>query len=206
MLSRILQPLHRPIYAKRQAVLTDIITRHFQPGDKVLDVGCGAGTLGASLLKANVAPDVTVEGLEKYPRGSEPIRVIAYPGAEFPLADNSYDIVILADVLHHDAHPDKLLRESIRVCRRLLIIKDHQLNGPVAYARVSLIDWAANAPYGVPCLYRYNTLAQWDEIIRRFRLQPVERFDTMSLYPAVVNLLFGRRLQFLVVARVNKAE
>jgi hypothetical protein len=71
---------------------------------------------------------------------------------------------------------------------------------------VSLIDWAANAPYGVPCLYRYNTPAQWDEIIRRFRLQPVERFDTMSLYPAVVNLLFGRRLQFLVVARVNKTE
>jgi SAM-dependent methyltransferase len=187
-------------------VLTDIITRHFQSGDKVLDVGCGSGALGASLLKANVVPDVTVEGLEKYPRGGEPIRVIGYPGAEFPLLDDSYDIVILADVLHHEADPDALLRESIRVCRRLLIIKDHQLSGRSAYARVSLIDWAANAPYGVPCLYRYNTPGEWDELIRRFRLQPVERFDTMSLYPAVVNLLFGRRVQFLVVCRVDHAD
>ena len=204
MISRILAQLHRPVYEKRLDVLTEMISPHLESGDHVLDVGCGSGALGARLIAANAAKGVIVDGLEKHPRGGEPIRVIAYPGETFPLANDSYDVVIVADVLHHEQEPEKLLREAVRVSRRLVIIKDHQVNGPFAQARISLIDWAANAPYGVPCLYRYNTPAQWTETIQRYRLEPVRRCDSMNLYPSGVNLLFGRKLQFLVVGRVNK--
>jgi ubiquinone/menaquinone biosynthesis C-methylase UbiE len=204
VISSILQPLHRPIYAKRQAVLTRIISEHLQPSDKVLDVGCGSGALGASLREAGRSRDVTVEGLEKYPRGGEPIRVFEYPGSEFPFADASYDVVILADVLHHEQDPENLLREAVRVSQRLVIVKDHQIAGPLALPRVSLIDWAANAPYGVQCLYRYNTPAQWSDTISRLKLKTVRRFDSLDLYPPVVNFLFGRRLQFMLIAAVSE--
>ena len=58
---------------------------------------------------------------------------------------------------------------------------------------MSLIDWAANAPYGVECLYRYNTPAEWDSIIRKHQLTPLAVYSSIDLYPPMLNLLFGRR-------------
>ena len=150
MLPKLMAALHRPVYERRLETLVKVISAHLAPEDKVLDVGCGSGALGARLVAENSARSVTVDGLEKHPRGGESIHVISYPGETFPLEDASYDVVILADVLHHERDPDKLLREASRVSRRLVIIKDHQVNGPLAYARISLIDWAANAPLRRP--------------------------------------------------------
>ena len=202
MISRLLAPLHRPVYARRLQVLVETISPHLRSNDRILDVGCGSGTLGAALLQADRDKSIVVHGLEKHRRGNEPIQTFDYPGREFPFPDSSYDVVIIADVLHHEADPENLLQEAIRVSRRLLIIKDHQISGPLAYPRICLIDWAANAPYGVPCLFRYNTPREWDACIRRLNLQPLVRMDRMDLYPPLVNFLFGRRLQFLLIGQV----
>src|ERR1044071_1297130 len=154
----LLASLHAPIYEARLRVLTGIILPHLRVRDRVLDVGCGSGTLGAWLRSeaASRRLDVEVSGLERLPRGGEPIGVTSYAGGRFPYADRTFDVVIVADVLHHEAQPLALLRECVRVSKRLLVIKDHQLSGPLAKMRVSLIDWAANAPYGVQCLFQYN--------------------------------------------------
>jgi SAM-dependent methyltransferase len=147
-----------------------------------------------------------MEGLERFARGDEPITVTRYNGGEFPYADESFDVVIVADVLHHEENPDTLLRECIRVSRRLVIIKDHQLSGPLAKARVSLIDWAANAPYGVKCLYRYHTPREWDSILRELHLAPIALYRSIDLYPVGFNFLFGRRLQYLAVCEVARGQ
>lgn len=196
--------LHAPIYEARLRVLTKLILPHLRDGDRVLDVGCGGGALGAQLQgeAAMRSLDVKVSGLERFPRGGEPIEVTGYDGGKFPFADESFDVVIVADVLHHEAEPIALLRECIRVSRRSLVIKDHQLFGPLAKMRVSLIDWAANAPYGVRCLFRYNRPEEWDDTLRELQLTPDNLYPSIDLYPAVFNLLFGRRLQYLAVCRV----
>jgi hypothetical protein len=111
-------------------------------------------------------------------------------------------MVVVADVLHHEENPEALLRECVRVSKRLICIKDHQLSGPFAKARVSLIDWAANTPYGVKCLYNYNTPARWSRILEEFYLTPVAIHPAIDLYPAGFNFLFGRKLQYLAVCRV----
>lgn len=197
--------LHGPIYAARLRELVRRIVPHLRPGDRVLDVGCGNGTLGAALLAAPGGPEgLVVEGLERFKRGGEPIAVTPYDGVAVPFADGSFDVVILADVLHHEEDEDRLIGECARVSRRLVIIKDHKIDGPLARARVSFIDWAANAPYGVKCLYRYHTRAGWGEVRQRHGLDVVEEFTTMRLYPPVVNMVFGRRLQYMAVLRVKK--
>jgi hypothetical protein len=76
------------------------------------------------------------------------IEVDVYDGHVIPMDDCSYDVVILADVLHHTTHPDKLVAEGIRVSRRLLVIKDHQRKGVLAQARISFLDWAQIFPMG----------------------------------------------------------
>lgn len=190
--------MHRPVYAARLKELVRRIVPRLREHDRVLDVGCGNGTLGRAIMDNPGCPkDVSVTGLERFKRGGEPIEVVPYDGVTFPFPDESFDVVIVADVLHHEDDPDRLLRECARVTRRLVIVKDHQVNGLLAQQRISLIDWAANAPYGVKCLYRYNTPAQWAATPPRVGLRSAEEVRSMHLYPPVFNLLFGRGLQYM---------
>lgn len=194
----LMKALHAPVYEARKRALVSAILPHLSPNDTVLDVGCGVGTLGRAIMDHPECPDgVQVTGLERFARGGEPIPVRAYDGITFPDPDKAHDVVIVADVLHHEEDPDRLLRECARVARRLVIIKDHQVAGPLAQQRISLIDWAANAPHGVKCLYRYNTPRQWADLPARLGLRLVTEHNAMNLYPPFVNLLFGRRLQYM---------
>ncbi|MDQ3197723.1 MAG: class I SAM-dependent methyltransferase [Verrucomicrobiota bacterium] len=204
----LLAHLHAPIYNSRLRVLTELILPHLRGGDQVLDVGCGGGALAARLQSeaAKLSVAVDVSGLERFPRGGEPIQVHGYEGGRFPFPDQSFDAVVVADVLHHEEQPDVLLRECVRVSRRTLIIKDHQLCGPLAKARVSLIDWAANAPYGVKCLYRYHRPQEWDAILRDLQLDADPVYRSIDLYPAGVNFLFGGQLQYLAVCQIPKTQ
>jgi ubiquinone/menaquinone biosynthesis C-methylase UbiE len=204
MLKTLLAHLHAPIYKTRLRVLSDLILPQLRDGDRVLDVGCGGGALAARLHSdaATRGVDVQVTGLERHPRGGEPIRVTSYDGGRFPFPNQTFDVVIVADVLHHEPNPDALLRECIRVSKRNVVIKDHQLCGPLAKVRVSLIDWAANAPYGVKCLFRYNRPEEWDAMLRDLRLTPDPLYRSIDLYPIGFNFLFGRRLQYLAVCHI----
>jgi SAM-dependent methyltransferase len=200
----LMRRMHAPVYASRLRELVRQIVPHLGADDRVLDVGCGSGALGQAIMQAPDLPaGVRVEGLERVRRGNELIPVTGYDGGAIPFADRSFDVVILADVLHHEREPHRLLAECARVARRLLIVKDHQINGPFARQRISLIDWAANAPFGVPCLYQYNTPAQWPEWFGRHGLAIVAELPSMHLYPAPYNLLFGRRLQYMAILSVS---
>jgi len=202
MIRRTMQFMHRPIYESRIKELVHQIVPWVQPNDRMLDVGCGFGALGHAILNSPSCPaGVTIRGLERVKRGGEMIEVDAYGGGKLPYETAAFDVVLLADVLHHEPDPDGLIAECARVTRRWLIIKDHKIDGLLARLRISLIDWAANAPYGVPCLYRYNTQAQWTESHRRHNLAFEHELTAMRLYPPIVNLLFGGRLQYFVVLR-----
>ena len=86
------------------------------------------------------------------------------------------------------------------------VIKDHKLDGILAKPRVALLDWAANMPYDTSLLYRYNTAQQWREWHTRHGFAVEHEMQSMRLYPPIINLLFGRRLQYWVVLRVDDPE
>lgn len=206
MLSGLMSKMHKPIYEHRLKVLVGEIVPRLRAGDRVLDVGCGNGTLGSALTGDPRCPQgVVVEGLERVVRGGEPIKVHAYDGRVMPLGDKSVDVVVVADVLHHEEEPLRLLRECVRVSRRLVVIKDHRITGPLTKARVSLMDWAANAPYGVPCLYRYNTLEQWRSLPPSIGARCETELTTMDLYPGLWNPVFGKTLQYMAFWRTDAA-
>ncbi len=197
----ILRKMHRPVYEARVRALSGRIARHLRPGDRLLDVGCGEGTLAAAVLRHPECPaGVTAEGLESRPRGGEPIPVTAYGGGRFPFADGAFDVVVIADVLHHEERPDDLLAECVRVARRAVVLKDHQIRGLLARPRIMFLDWAANSPYGVKCLFRYNRPGEWREVIRRHALTPVHEEGSMrDLYPPGFNTIFGGGIQYFAV-------
>jgi ubiquinone/menaquinone biosynthesis C-methylase UbiE len=189
--------LHKPIYERRLKELVRLIGPHVHPGDTILDVGCGFGHLGRAIMDA--FPGVNVEGVESVKRGGELIPVTAYEGTRMPWKDGSFDAVILADVLHHDHDPDRLLKESARVSKRLVIIKDHIREGFLAQQRISFLDWAANAPYQVPCTYRYNNLKEWHRAIGLVSSKVLEERTSVDVYPPVFNELLGKGLHYFAV-------
>jgi SAM-dependent methyltransferase len=200
----LLRGLHEPVYARRLAVLSNLIVCELKPGDRVLDVGCGAGRLAQALLGHPGRPaSLTVHGVETRPRPECAVPVTAYDGGSLPFEARAFDVVIVADVLHHAADSKRLLEECCRVSRRLVVVKDHKVEGCLARCRLRLLDWAANAPHGAPCLYRYATPAVWRAKFATLPASVRSELASMQLYPAGWNWFFGRRLQYFAVLEVR---
>jgi SAM-dependent methyltransferase len=197
MLKGLMKRMHRPIYQRRLEELVRLIRPHLKSGDRVLDVGCGFGQLGRALMDA--CPGVRVEGVETAKRGGELIPVSTYEGRRMPWPNATFDVVIVADVLHHDDDPDRLLGECARVSKRLVILKDHLREGFLAQQRISLLDWAANTPFDVPCTFRYKNLPEWRNSIGLLSSRLHEERTSIDLYPPVVNQLLGKGLHYFAV-------
>jgi SAM-dependent methyltransferase len=111
-------------WARRRALLLG----ELRPGDRVLDLGCGAGRFVAALREAGA----DVVGVEIAEAALERARAVA-PGADLrrleddgtiPLEHASVDLVWCSEVLEHAADVAALLHETRRVLRpdgRLLV-------------------------------------------------------------------------------------
>jgi ubiquinone/menaquinone biosynthesis C-methylase UbiE len=186
---------HKYAYEPRIEALVTLFAQMLIPTDRVLDVGCGNGILGSMLAKR--IPGLHAEGIETHPRGGEQIIVHRYDGKKLPFEDNTFDVVIFADVLHHIRIPVEILMESARVAKRSVIVKDHVRRGWFSYLRICLLDWVANPPHGVPCLYTYWTDAEWQQIFERAGLRVKAKISSIKLYSWTLDLIFGGNLHFV---------
>lgn len=186
-------------YLPRLEALVQHICTVVQSGDRILDVGCGYGLLGATLKQTG--HNLVVEGVESNPRGCEAIKVYKYDGKTLPFEANSFDIVVIADVLHHCRDPIQVLKECGRVAEKFVIVKDHLNNGWFSYLRICLLDWVANAPHGVPCLYKYWTLEEWQEMFEIANLKAIRVVTMLKLYHWSLNLVFGGSLHILAFTK-----
>ena len=113
---------------------TDIIlaTGEFK-GRSVLDVACGDAFYTIRFWDKGqpsrmVAADAAVTAVQVAARNSaaRPIRYLAGDAHRLPIADNSFDVVLLQSVLHHDDNPMHMIQEALRIAPRILI---HEPNG-----------------------------------------------------------------------------
>jgi SAM-dependent methyltransferase len=130
------------------------------------------------------------------------IPIHAFDGNRLPLEENSADIVMLVDVLHHATDPMRLLREARRVAAQAIIIKDHRLSKTGARAILTLMDWVGNRPQGVSLPYNYWSTDRWREAWSQLDLAPTYYETSLSLYPPPVSWVFESGLHF--IARLDK--
>ena len=192
----------RYVHRRRVRVLRENLAPLFPENASVLDVGCGDGLL-AHLIK-QARPDLRISGIDVFTREESYIPVTTFDGRTVPFPSKSIDVVMFADVLHHTQDPMILLREAVRVARQALIIKDHTMNGRLAYSTLKFMDHVGNKRYGVALPHNYWPEKKWREGFEALGLAPVAWKNKLGLYPWPASMLFERSLHF--VARLEPSK
>lgn len=108
------------------AVYADFLAPHLGGASRLLDLGCGAGTIAVGLaaaVRSVVALDLDASSLRPaaaHVREAHLANVafVAGDGSRLPFADESFDAVLLHSVLEAAADPPALVREARRVLVR----------------------------------------------------------------------------------------
>jgi SAM-dependent methyltransferase len=197
LLGPVLNRVHSARVLERRVVrLADLLVSYLPMNASVLDVGCGDGLLAARLLQ--LRPDLTIRGLDVLVREGTPITATAFDGVSLPVGDQSVDVVLMVDVLHHATEPVRLLAEARRVARTAVVIKDHLREGFGANATLRFMDWVGNARYGVALPYTYWSFQEWADMYAAALLVPTRLEVDLHLYPGLAHGFFDRQLHSLV--------
>ena len=189
------------VFGRRVRVLSDQLAALIPPAARILDVGCGDGTL--DLLITRQRPDVSMVGVDVLVRPNARIPVQSFDGANIPYPDASFDAVMFVDVLHHTPDPHLLLREATRV-GKMILIKDHFRENFFSDIRLRFMDWVGNAHHGVALPYNYWSRRQWSAAFGQLGLRTIEMRMSLGLYPAPASWIFERGLHF--VARLQRGD
>ena len=191
------------VHGRRVEVLARHLADLLPRDSSVLDVGAGDGHLADRV--AQLRPDLRLIGVDVLVRAGARIPVQPFDGTRLPFDDNGVDAVMMIDVLHHASDQQTLLRETARVAKRRVVIKDHMVRGPLARPTLRFMDWVGNARHGVALPYAYWSEDQWREAFDRFGLRVTARRDQLGLYPWPASMLFERGLHFMAALEPGTA-
>lgn len=190
------------VHRQRVRRLVEVIAPRLPDSARVLDVGSGDGAVGLLLQRAR--PDLRVIGLDVRVRPGAAIETLPFDGRRIPFADETFDAVLLVDVLHHAEDAEALLGEAARVARDRIVIKDHDRTGIGAFATLRIMDWVGNRGHGVDLRYRYLAEEEWHRLFERLGLR-VDLWDRrLRLYPWPFRWIFDRSLHFVAVLRLAR--
>ena len=193
---KLLGKLHAAhVFARRVRVLADHLSAIIPENAKVLDVGCGDGSISERILQTRA--DLTITGIDVLLRDETQIPVTLYDGETIPFSDKSFDAVIFIDVWHHTENPELLLREAKRVSRQAILLKDHTRDGLLAGPTLRVMDWIGNAAHGVNLPYNYQSERQWRSSCASLKLRVTHWSGDVGLYPWPASMLFDRGLHFI---------
>lgn len=110
---RYMRARHRPAHGRRTAERwAGFLLPHLRPGMRLLDLGCGPGSITAGLAAGRRAV-----GVDFAPMAIEAVPVAAADAAALPFPDACFDALYANALLQHVADPLAVLREARRVAR-----------------------------------------------------------------------------------------
>jgi len=120
-------------------------------GDTILDVGCGNGQFGEAVARHYNA---TVHGVDVVDYGNASIPIAVYDGVRLPFKDDSFDVIVMAMMLHHVENQEELLMEAIRCSRRGLVIYKDTYFSPWQKIAIIWNDFYSNRVIGLVKIFK----------------------------------------------------
>lgn len=151
--------VRRPRTTRLAAVLADLAGG---AATSVLDVGAGDGEVGRAVADLLGAGELRAVDLAPLPTSDAGFA----DGQRLPFPDASFEIVLLADVLHHARDPAGVLREALRCAARAVVVKDHLARGLVDRARLYAMDVVGNPSRTVEIPGGYFSAPQLGDLVR----------------------------------------
>ena len=130
-------PLRRYVHAQQY----ESVASYIQPCMRVLDAGCGEGTLSFLLAERGatvVACDISEPNIEYAKKQPNPhhIEFLTADLENLPFEDGSFDLVISSHVLEHLPDFEKGLREIMRVTRSQAVVAIPTVFSPCSLVQV----------------------------------------------------------------------
>jgi SAM-dependent methyltransferase len=183
-------------YSRYKIVLTRFLSALLPPKESIsiLDVGAGDGLLGAFFMRYR--PDTEVQGLETFVRvENPPIRLQQFDGCRIPFGNNSWDVVLFSNVLHHTAHQRPLLAEALRVGRRQILIKDHVYDSNLGRAKLLALDLIGNLRFGVATTANYLRPKEWEQLFRDSGISLAWQYNALDVRAGLFEHIFQNELE-----------
>lgn len=190
---------HKYVFLRRINVLSTQIAQQLPNDIRILDIGCGDGTISKMILENK--KNVSIEGIDVFARETCAIPFKMFDGKTIPFANNEYDATMFVDVLHHTTNIKELLAEAARVSGQYIILKDHHYNNALDFGILRFMDWIGNAPHGVKVIYNFKNLDFWKTTFNELGFEIVSLNNSVPIYPFPFNLIFGRDLHFIAVLK-----
>jgi len=114
----------------RADYVIDLVNPYLSQSDRILDIGAGNCVVAEMLREKGY--DVTPVDIENLSLVSQ-TQPIVYDGEKLPFEDDAFDVSLLTSVLHHTRQPEEIIREAMRVSRRLIILEDVFSNSAQMY-------------------------------------------------------------------------
>jgi ubiquinone/menaquinone biosynthesis C-methylase UbiE len=166
-------PLERKLWRKKKNIIKDLFN-DISPKN-ILDLGCGDGG-----LIDIIPPNVAYHGIDISPTqialARKHIKKIGRKNAtieegdilDLKIKSNSYDAILLCDVIEHVLDPDKLLREAKRITKDggyiILGIPNESL---WELTRLALLRFPLRSPDHINAIYPSDIYMQFRTVLKK---------------------------------------
>lgn len=122
--------IHLITEVRAKKYIVKIILTFLKKSDKILDIGSGPCNICRILRERgyNITP-IDVQNLSIV----DNIRPLLYDSVKIPFNDNTFDVALILTVLHHTPDPVLIIKEAVRVSKKIIIIEDIYNNIPHKY-------------------------------------------------------------------------
>jgi ubiquinone/menaquinone biosynthesis C-methylase UbiE len=168
-----------PLYTKRAPVYQVEMLNRLQelwagPHATLLDVGGGTGLMAHAMQNLLPVGKVTaVDVVDRYFEGLS-VDTQVYDGTRLPFADGSFCAATINNVMHHIPVESRymVIREIRRVVAGPVYIKDHLPASKIDHAKLAILDFLGNIPFGGMVKADYLERSEWDALAHagRYRI------------------------------------
>ncbi len=153
------------IYKRRAEKVADDLSSYIKVNSRVLDFGCGGGWVGSRLEEKK---KIRLMGVDVLDNIKTNIKFRQYDGNKIPFNNKSFEVVYAVYVFHHIKEQEQLLRESIRVAKKRLIIFEDVYSNWLELQLVKMFDFGNKLiDKDMEMALNFRSEKDWIEVLKR---------------------------------------